>query len=171
MAAQTNELAAVVLQKINDFVPDALEKETKITSILTGGGNHQQKGGLAIQCPIKLLSNASKGAISGTGSVLDMTPSQQLQYMTFNWKYYNFNTSFTLADYNIANGPEEIVDFMETKIEGSLQDSTRDWSLMFNGSSALSPLNFDGILDWIAASGTAYGALTDTDYASGTFLP
>jgi hypothetical protein len=171
MAQQTNELAAVVLQKINDFVPDALAKETKLCSILTGNGKKQQKGGLLIQCPIKLIANTAKGAISGTGSVLDLTPSQQLQYMTFNWKYYNWNVGFTLADYNIANGPEQVVDFMETKIEGALQDAVRDWSLMFNGSSASSPLNFDGLLDWTAASGTAYGSLTDTDYAAGTFLP
>lgn len=171
MAIQQNELQAVVLQKINDFVPDALEKETKLTSILIGDGKKQQKGGLLIQCPIKLIANAAKGAISGTGSVLDMTPSQQLQYMTFNWKYYNHNVNFTLADYNIANGAEEIVDFMETKIEGALQDSVRDWSTMFNGTSTTNTLNFDGLLDWTAASGTAYGSLTDTDYAAGAFLP
>jgi hypothetical protein len=170
MTIQASELTAVVLQKINDFVPDALERETKLTSILTGEGKHQQKGGLYIQCPIKLIANTSQGFISGTGSLLDMTPAQQLQYMVFNWKYFNFNVNFTLADYNIATGASEIVDFMETKIEGALADAVRTWSTAFNGTNATDTLNFSGIKDVNAASGTAYGALTDTDYATGAFL-
>lgn len=172
MAVQSNELAAAVLQKIETFVPDALEKETKLTSILTGEGKKQQKGGLFIQCPIKLIANAAQGFISGTSNSLPMDPGAQLQYMVFNWKYYNHNVNFTLADYNIAQGPQQIVDFMETKIEGALSDSVRQWSLAFNGTAA-SPngLNFQGIKDICAATGTAYGSLTDTDYASGSFLP
>ena len=177
MGVQTNELAAVVLQKINTEVPDALEIETKLTSVLSTSGKKQQTGGLLIQCPIKLLVNVAKGAIPGTGATLELTPSAQLQYMTFNWKYYYFGTNFTIADYNIATGPLEVVDFMEEKITGSAADAARDWSTMLNSTSAGdNSLNFDGVLDWTAATGTAYGSLTDTDYLdknskSTLFLP
>ena len=170
MAIQTNELQAAVLAKINKLVPDALERETKLTSIVTGPQKRQQVGGLFIQCPIKLIANASQGFIAGAGANLDVTPSQQLQYQIFNWKYFNFNTNFSLADYNIASGPLEIVKFMKTKIEGSLQDAVRTWNIAFNGT-ATNALNFQGIQDMAAASGTAYGGLTDTDYASDAFLP
>lgn len=170
MTVQINELASVVLHKINDFVPDALARETKLTSIVTGEGKKQQKGGLYIQCPIKLIANNAAGFISGTSNSLTMDPGSQLQYMIFNWKYYNFNVNFTLADYNIATGAEEVVDFMETKIEGALQDAIREWSTAFN-STASNPLYFQGLKDITAASGTAYGALTNTDYATGAFLP
>ena len=182
MAQQTNELAAVVLQKINDFVPDALERETKFCSILTGDQKKQQKGGLTINCPIKLIANVAQNFIPGVGANLDLTPGQQLQYMVFPWRYFNHNVSFTLQDYNIAAGPLEVVDFMEEKIEGALADAVRLWSVTFMSSSASGPkvnnvaLNFDGIQDMAAASAAdvsanTYGALTDTDYAAGTFLP
>ena len=156
MTIQANELASVVLQKINEEVPDALEIETKLMNILSTSGKKSQKGGLLIQCPIKLLVNTAKGAISGTGASLDLTPSAQLQYMTFNWKYYYFGTNFTLADYNIAESPLAVVDFMEEKISGSAADAARDWSVMINSSSntaivpATNPLQFDGLLDWEA---------------------
>lgn len=171
MTVQTNELAAVILQKILEEAPDGLARETAFLDWLAGEGKKQQKGGLYIQFPIKLIANAASGFISGTNAVVDTTPSAQLQYGVLNWKYYNFNVNFTLADYNIAQGDLEIVDFMETKIDGALQDAYREISTALHGSSTSAPLNVEGLKDVGAASGTAYASLTDTDYATGSYLP
>lgn len=171
MAVQTNELAAVVLQKIQQDVPDGLARETAFMDWLAGEGKKKQNGGLYIQSPIKLIENNSSDFISGTSAVVDTTPSTQLQYQVLNWKYYNFNVNFTLADYNIARGELEVVDFMESKIDGALADAMREISLAMHGSSAAAPLQPEGLQDVVAASGTAYAGLTDTDYAADAYLP
>lgn len=171
MTVQANELAAVVLQKIQAEVPDGLARETALMDWLAGEGKKKQSGGLYIQSPIKLISNASSGFISGTNAVVDTTPSAQLQYQILNWKYYNFNVNFTLADYNIAKGDLEVVDFMENKIDGALNDAMREISLAMHGTSTSDALAPEGLKDVVAASGTAYASLLDTDYATGSYLP
>jgi len=171
MAIQTNELTAVVLQHIIDEVPDSLARETAFLDWLAKGGKKQQVGGLFIQFPQKLIANVAQGFISGTNATVNVTPSIQLQYGILNWKYYNFNANFTLADFNIAKGKPEVVDFIMTKTNEALNDAMRDISEKLHASSSGSPLNPEGLQDVVAASGTAYGSLTDTDYATGAYLP
>jgi hypothetical protein len=172
MAQQTTELNAAVVQFIEDEKTwDGLAKRTAFMSHLMGKGKKQQRGGLYIQFPIKLIANVAQGFISGTNAVTDITPSIQLQYGTLNWKYYNYNVNFTLEDFTIAHGKEQIVDFMATKTEGALNDTIRAWSTAFHGSSSSAPLQPEGLQDIFAASGTAYAGLTDTDYGTGAYLP
>jgi len=172
MAQQTAELTAAVVQYIEDEKTwDALAKRTAFMNHLMGKGKKQQKGGLYIQFPIKLLANQASGFISGTSAITSTNPSIQLQYGILNWKYYNFNINFTLADFTIASGKEQIVDFFAEKTEGGLNDAIREWSTAFHGSSASAPLQPEGLQDIFAASGTAYASLTDTDYGTGAYLP
>lgn len=166
MAIQTSELNAAVVQYIEDEKTwDALAKRTAFMTHLMGKGKKQVGGGLYVQFPIKLIANASSGFISGTNAVTSVSPSPQLQYGVLNWKYYNFNVNFTLQDFTIANGKEEVVDFMANKTEGALNDAIREWSSAFHSSSTSYPLNPEGLKDVVAASGTAYAGLTNTDYA------
>jgi hypothetical protein len=107
MTVQANELAAAVVQYIeSDKTWDALAKRTAFMQHLMTKGKKQQKGGLYVQFPIKIIKNASSSFISGTNALTSVTPSPQLQYGVLNWKYYNFNVNFTLADFNIAQGKE-----------------------------------------------------------------
>ena len=169
MAIQSSELYAAVTQYIEDeTTPDALERRTAFFSHLMGKGKKQQKGGLYIQVPIKLLANASSGFISGTSAVTSGNPSIQLQYMTFNRYYYNYNVNFTLQDEDVATGPEEKINFMQTKIEGAMNDFVREVSTQIH--STQSGYSCNGLLDVVATTGTAYGGLTDSNYDSGTFL-
>jgi hypothetical protein len=171
MAIQTNELAATVYQHIVDNVPDALARETAFLDWLSKDGKKSQPGGLYIQFPMKLIANDSSGFISGTNAITGINPSPQLQYGVLNWKYYNFNVNFTLADFTIARGKEEVVDYMAGKTDGGLEDAMREISTGVHGSSSSAPLNPEGLEDIVAASGTSYASLTDTDYATNAYLP
>jgi len=172
MTINVNELSAVVVQHIEDPKTwDALARRTAFMNHLMGEGKEKIDGGLHIQFPLKVLANASSGFISGTTALTDVNPSQQLVFGTLNWKYYNFNVNFGLNDFTIANGRNEIINFMTKKTEGALNDSIREMSTAFHGSSASAPLNPEGLLDVVAASGTSYASLLDTDYLTGTYLP
>ena len=172
MSGQTftnGEVEAVVTQYIEDSkVWDGLAIKLPLMSHMMKDGKKQQKGGTYIQVPIKLIANSASGFISGSNAVTSINPSVQLQYMTFNWFYYNYNVNSTLADANIATGTEQKVDFIATKTEMALQDAIRELATaLYTAQTGYSP---NSILDAIAASGTAYGSLTNTNYATGAFL-
>ena len=187
MAVQTTELYATIYQHIVDNVPDSLSVETAFLDWLTKEGKKKQEGGTYIQFPVKTIANAAQGFISGTNALVNVNPSIQLQYGVLNWKYYNFNANFTLADYTAAMGKEQVVDFMDAKVKGCLEDSSREiaialWvgsntstSVVMNGvTTAGNALYPEGLIDIMAASGTSYASLTNTDYSTaaiGTYLP
>jgi hypothetical protein len=169
---QANELAAAVTQYIKSDVPDALEKAHPFLNYLVSSeGKEYQDGGTLIQFPIKTIKNASSGFISGTSAIVDATPSIQLQYGVLNWKFYNFNTNFTLKDYTIANGKQDKAGFFEKKTKGALADSMREIAEAMHGTSTTNALAPEGLKDIAAASGTAYAGLLDTDYTTGAYLP
>lgn len=174
MATQTNEINALVVQYINDVLPDALEKAMPLWNHFSKDkGRKKVDGGIYYQFPIKLIANQAKGFISGTGAVVSASPSPQLQYGVLNWKYYNTNVNFTLADYTIAMGSSKAaMDFFKEKVDGALGDMARDLATGAWGSSSTNALAFDGMQDILAASGTAYAGLLDTDYSDPTaYLP
>ena len=172
MAIQGNELASVVVQHIRKDWFDALTKENAFWKEITTTGKEEIRGGINIQFPIKLLANTASGFISGSGSVVSVTPSPQLQYGVLNWKYYYANANFSLEDYNIADkAPEAVVDFIQAKKDGAISDAVREQSAYIQGSSTVAPLAYEGLKDVTASSGTAYAGLLDTDYAPGTYLP
>lgn len=165
MAAQTQELNALVVQYIDDQLFDGLEKALPLWNYLSKEGKKRQKGGIYIQFPIKLKKNASQGFIAGTGATVSASPSVQLQYGVLAWKYYNCNINFTLEDYNVAQDSAlSVMDFFTEKIDGAMADMYRDLSSAIWNGSSIDPLAFEGIKDICAASGTAYAGLLDTDY-------
>lgn len=173
MSTQTNEINSLVVQYINDELPDALERAIPLWNHFSKEkGQKFVDGGLYYQFPIKLLVNQAKGFIPGTGAVVSATSSPQLQYGVLNWKYYNTNVNFTFEDYVKAQGASEATrNFFTDKVDGALADMARDLASAAWGSSSSAPLQFDGMQDILAASGTAYAGLLDTDYAAGTYLP
>jgi hypothetical protein len=113
--------------------------------------------------------------------MLDLTKLKVKKYQIKNWydnktilqwKYYNYNVNFTLSDLNICTGEEMMVDILAEKTKGALNDAIREWSAAFHGTSSGSPLQVEGLKDVVAASGTAYASLTDTDYSpTDAYLP
>lgn len=176
MTVQANEQYAVITQHILTDVPDALTKASPLAEYCFKEGKEKISGGVTIQFPLKLIKNASSAAINGTNSLIDVNPSPQLQYGTMNWKYDVMSFNSTLADFTVANGDDDKsrAGMIATKYEGAKSDFVRDLATQLHGTSVGSPLNFDGLKDICAASGTAYGGLTDTDYTTGAlaaYLP
>lgn len=174
MAIQVNEIAAVVTQYIDKELYDGLEKINPLWNKLITTGKKKVSGGTYLQFPIKLLKNQSSSFIGGTGAIVSTDPSAQLQYGVLNWKYNYFSVNFTLADFTqAANAKEAVRDLIADKKEGAKADYYRDLSTAVYASSSSNALSFEGLADIVAASGTAYAGLTDTDYTDGIspYLP
>lgn len=172
MATQTQEINALVVKYIMDIFTDGLEKAAPLWKHMANEGKKRQIGGTQIQFPIKLLKNQSQGFIPGVGATVSATPSTQLQYGVLPWKYYNYNVNFTIADYNQAYGSALAVrDFFADKIEGAAEDAFRELAAACWGSAEDNPLSFNGLKDILAASGTSYAGLLNTDYESGAYEP
>lgn len=182
MTAQTNEMAAGVTQLILDEWHDGLAHSTPLfDGVVKGDMREKETGGLYIQFPIKLYANSTQGFIAGQGGNVGITPSIQEQYGQLNWKYFYFNTSFTLADMTIANGETDKIKILAKKLKGSMSDANRAMSSATylgtfdsaGGTQSTYPLSFDGLEDVVVASGSPYAGLTDTDYTDDTsaYLP
>lgn len=172
MATQIQEINALVVQYIMDIFTDGLEKAAPLWKHMANEGKKRQIGGTQIQFPAKLLKNQSQGFIAGVGATVSATPSVQLQYGTLPWKYFNYNVNFTIKDYNEAYGSALAVrDFFADKIEGAAEDAFRELAAACWGSAADNPLAFNGLKDILAASGTSYAGLLNTDYEAGVYEP
>jgi hypothetical protein len=174
MSIQLNEVAAVVTQYIDKELPDGLEKINPFWNKLITNQKKKVSGGTYLQFPIKLLKNLASAAISGSGAIIDVSPSQQLQYGVLNWKYYYFAINFSLADFvQAADAKEAVIDMIQAKKDGAKADFYRGLSVDGYGSATSNPLALNGLADIVAASGTSYAGLTDTDYTDATapYLP
>lgn len=152
---------------------DALTKANALWKHLTGEGKYYVSGGTLIQFPIKLIKNTASGFISGTGATVNVNPSVQLQYGQLNWKYYNYNVNFTLEDFTqTQNSEEAVLNYIEAKKEGAKADAIREQTTALHGTAATLTLQYNGLKDIVAASGTAYAGLTDIDYSpTDAYLP
>jgi len=171
MAQQTDEILAGITQLILKEVPNGLEKATPLLSYISKKGKKKRDGAAYLQFPIKLIENQSSGFITGEGDQIDLTPSKQLQYGVLNWKVYNFNVPFTLMEFAKAGGDTDKIDWMEVKVKGALEDSFNELSAALHGTNSANSKLFNGLKDIVAASGTSYAGLTDTDYSTGAYLP
>ena len=172
MAINTNEIAATTVQHIMAELPDALMKANALWQKIANEQAMYVSGGTNIQFPVKLIPNAAQGFISGGAAAVNVNPSQQNVYGTLNWKYFNSNVSFTLEDFTqTQDAKEAVLDFIEAKKNGGLMDAIRALTVALHGSATTDPQSFNGLKDVVAASGTAYAGLLDTDYATGSYLP
>lgn len=171
MAVQTDEFLAGINDYIIKEVPNGLDKATPFLKYVTTDGKKFVSGGKQIQFDIKLLENEASGFINGTSDLTDNTPNQQLQYGVLEWKFYNHNISITLEDFTKRGGEEDMINSMTQKIQGALEDSYNELSTALHGTNTADSKKFNGLQDIVAASGTAYAGLTDTDYASDAYLP
>lgn len=164
MAINTNELAAGIKQYIRKQTDDGFDVPTPLQKFLFNEGKEKVTGGTFLQASLKGLKNKAQGFISGTGAVVNATPSQQLVYLQLNPKFYNWNINFTLQDEFAAGGEDDVIDYYAKKTDGAFKDSNRDLAQAMWGTSTTNPLAFEGMQDICATSGTAYAGLTDTDY-------
>jgi len=172
MAINTNEIAATTTQHIIKELPDGLMKANALWEKIADSQAKYISGGTNIQFANKLIKNPAAGFITGGASAVNVNPGQQNVYGTLNWKYFYHNVSITLEDLTQTQDSEEaIIDMIEAKKNGGLMDAIRDMTVSLHGTATTDPLGFNGLLDIVAASGTAYAGLLDTDYLNNAYLP
>lgn len=160
------EIPAVTKQYIIKEVPNTLEVANPTLSHIIKNGKKKLDGGTYIQYPVKTFANQSSGSISGTNAIIDTTPSQQDVYGTLQLKYAYHSVNFTQRDYALNNGENAVIDLIQQKTEGAAQDMLQKLAKQLHGTSATNPLDWEGLKDITAASGTAYGGLLDTDFTN-----
>jgi len=170
MAVQANEIAATTTQHIINVETDALAIAHPAWKDMLK--NKYKASGLNVQFPIKLMQNVAQAYIPLTGATVDVSPSPQLQYGVLNWKGINYNINFTLQDFAFTNGNEDKADYFSQKINGAMKDYVRlQAQSLVQGTMTTGALGLDGFFDMVAASGTAYAGLLDTDYAANGLSP
>jgi hypothetical protein len=174
MAINTNEVYSVVKQQIIEDLPDGLQHASAHLNNLVKN-KERMVGGIYLQFPIKVLKNAASGFVAGNATtIVDVSPSIQLQYGTSNWRYYYVAANFSLQDYNVAqNSKEAVRNFILDKTNLAIEDAMRDIASIVWTGNAADTLKVTGLANICAASGTALYGLTDTDFTDDTtaYLP
>ena len=170
-ADQLNEALAIANDAIRTQIPDQFGQANALFNRLSKKPNLEYiSGGTAIKQPVEIAENQSEGFYDGGFGVIDTSASQQLSHASFDFKYFYHNVSFTLEDFtktdNTANAIKSLI---VAKVEGAKNGATRTLSAAMYGSGSDSSGNaFNGFEDIFAASGTAYGGITNTDLADST---
>lgn len=164
-ADQLNEAMSVANRLILSEIPDQFSKASYFMYLMTRKPNLQQgSGGTKIQTAVQIAENKSKGWFSGGFDAIDTNANQQLSFAEFDWKYFYSNISFQLSDFAMTdNTPLAIKSLITAKIEGAKQAASRDISSALHASGTANANQINGLADVYAASGTAYGGLTNTD--------
>ena len=168
-----NDVAAITTQIILDQLVNQLVKVNTLFKTVFGDNRKFVSGGTQIQQPIKLLENAAMGFVSGNETtVYDNNVSQQLNYIIFQFKYHYYNIVTTLEELTQAqNTPQAMADIVTVKAEGAISDAIQQLSASLFGSGADSGGQaFNGFGDVFAASGVAYGGITNTDAGAAEWL-
>ncbi len=165
-ADQLNEALAVAHDAIRTEIPDQFGKANALFNRLSKKPNLEYvSGGTQISQPVEIAENKSQGFFDGLYGTIDTSANQQLSKANFDFKYFYHNVSFTLQDFtktdNTANAVKSLI---VAKIEGAKNAATRTLSEAMYGTGSDSNGNaFNGFADIFAASGTAYGGITNTD--------
>jgi len=170
-ADQLNEALSVAHDAIRTEIPDQFGQANALFNKLSKKPNLEYvSGGTQIKQPVEIAENQSEGFYDGGFGVIDTSANQQLSFATFDFKYFYHNVSFTLEDFtktdNTANAVKSLI---VAKIEGAKNKATRTLSSAMYGSGSDSSGNaLNGFGDIFAASGTAYGGITNTDLDDST---
>lgn len=170
-AAQLDEVQAVAHNAFDKIMPDQFLTSSAFGSMMSKKPNLEYvSGGSKIQQPVQIAENAADGFIDGKHDVLDLSANQQLSYAEFDFKYQNYNVSFTLDDITrTADTPNAIKNLLVEKVNLAAGTAKRTYAKALHGNGSDSNGKaINGLGDVTAASGTAYGGITNTDLADST---
>tara|TARA_R110002020_G_scaffold205785_1_gene410485 strand:- start:7026 stop:8036 length:1011 start_codon:yes stop_codon:yes gene_type:complete len=164
-ADQLNEAMSVATEAVRSEIPDQFGKANALFAKLSKKPNLEYiSGGSKIKQPVEIAENGSQGFYDGGFGVLDTSANQQLSFAEFDFKYFYHNVSFTLSDFtktdNTANAVKSLI---VAKIEGAKNAATRSLSSAMYADGTTDVNSLTGLKAITAASGTAYGGITNTD--------
>jgi hypothetical protein len=169
--AQLDEVQAVAHNAFEKIMPDQFLTSSAFGSMMSKAPNLQYvSGGSKIQQPVQIAENQADGFIDGKFDVLDLSASQQLSFAEFDFKYQNYNVTISFDDITRTDGtPNAIKSLLVEKVNLAAGTSKRTYAKSLHGNGADSNGKaINGLGDVTAASGTAYGGITNTDLDDST---
>lgn len=164
--AQLDEVQAVAHNAFDKIMPDQFLISSAFGNMMSKAPNLQYvSGGSKIQQPVQIAENQADGFIDGKFDVLDLSASQQLSFAEFDFKYQNYNVTITLDDITRTDGtPNAIKSLLVEKVNLAAGTAKRTYAKALHGNGSDSNGKaINGLGDVTAASGTAYGGITNTD--------
>lgn len=164
MAFSINTIQSITQNYIAPQVVDNTSKGNPYTWWLRENGRMQLRGGLTLRFPI-IKSHLNFDWYSGMDSAT-LEALEPFTAASFNW--YQGRCPFVIPEEDIDknNGPDGIVDLVDAVTETAQLTLMEQLATALFGTNASAPKQVDGLQDMFAASGTAYGGLTDTDFTS-----
>jgi len=164
MAFSINTLQALTQNYIAPNVVDSTFKGNPYAYWLKEEQRLSLRGGLTIRQPI-VKAQLNSSWYSG----LDSTTIEATEPMTsasYNWYWLEVPIVIAEEDIDKNNGPDGIVDIVDAQKEIASLTMIQALSTALHGTNASNSKQMDGLQNMFAASGTAYGGLTDTDFTS-----
>ena len=164
MAFTINSLTALTNNYIAPSVVDSTFKGSPLAYWMKEQGRLSLRGGLAIRQPI-IKAQLNSSWYSG----LDSTTIEALEPFTsaeFSWKWAEVPVVIPEEDIDKNSGPDGITDIVEATKEVASLTMTELLASGLAGTNSSATKQMDGLQDMGAATGTAYGGLTDTDFVS-----
>jgi hypothetical protein len=164
--AQLDEVQAVAHNAFEKIMPDQFLTASAFGNMMSKAPNLQYvSGGKKIQQPVQIAENQADGFIDGKFDVLDLSASQQLSFAEFDFKYQNYNITITLDDITRTDQtPNAIKSLVVEKVNLAAGTAKRTYAKALHGNGTdSSGKAINGLGDVTAASGTAYGGITNTD--------
>lgn len=164
---QLNELIAGAFKFIEKKAPVLFGMEHPLLKKLVE--KKQRADGTKLTFPVNFNPMQNIEYITGTSAdVYNMNTQQNLTYAELSWKMYNAGFSITLQDLAMASGDNAVIDIVAAKTENLVEGLKNFLHAGLYGSAAVNTNALNGFGDIFAASGTAYGGLTDTDFGTDT---
>lgn len=164
MAFTYDSLQAITKDYIAPRVTDNTFKGSPFCFWLKEQGRLSLRGGLKIQIPIiKAQLNNDWYSTGLTPASLEVK--EPFTKAEFNWKF--LRVPFALDEVDVLkNKGESVVDIVDATEQTASLTMTEALSTALFASNSSASAQLDGLQDMGAASGTAYGGLTDTDFVS-----
>lgn len=168
---QLDEAQGVASRAFETIIPDQFQKSSAFGNKMSKKPNLQHiDGGSKIQQAVQIAENKSDGFIDGKFDTLDLSASQQISFAEFDFKYQNYNVSITFDDITrTSDTPKAIRDLLVEKVSLAAGTAKRTYAKALHGNGSDSNGKaINGLGDVMAASGTAYGGITNTDLDDST---
>jgi len=170
-AAQLDEVQAIAHNAFDKIMPDQFLTSSAFGSTMSKKPNLEYfSGGSKIQQPVQIRENKADGFTDGKFDVLDLSASQQISFAEFDIKYQNYNVSITFDDITrTSDTPNAIKSLLVEKVNLAAGTAKRTYAKALHGSGSDSDGKaINGLADVMAASGIAYGGITNTDLDDST---
>jgi len=169
-ADQLNQVYAVVPSAIEKEIINQLLVTTALLNTVTKKPILEYfDGGADIQIPVQKAKNKSGGFFSGGFDQRDISSNQLITNAKFDLKYQDYSVTTTLKEIALTSGANAVVSLIEEKVKLAAQDAANVMAEgLFGSGSDSDGFAINGFTDIFAASGTAYGGLTNTDFDDNT---